>query len=104
MYTANKVKVMVMWSTFPSAPLRLLGRLARLGEPASSHGVGPSEFSTADEDLVHLIYELMDAHSDTAQIVGHSSDEPEWETHLAYLRGLQRAGRAALARLPVGES
>jgi hypothetical protein len=59
--------------------------------------------SAPDRELILLIYELLDAHFDTAQLVGHSAAEPEWESHLAYLRDLQRVGRTALAGLAGGE-
>jgi hypothetical protein len=56
---------------------------------------------TAGEEpaaLVALTYELLDAHADTARLVGDHASDTEWRNHLAYLRDLQRVGRGALAR------
>ena len=52
----------------------------------------PAELST-------LVYELLDAHADTAELAGDLPErEPRWAAHLDYLRALQRTARAALAR------
>jgi hypothetical protein len=48
--------------------------------------------------LMALSYELLDAHADTQQLAGAVATEAEWESHLDYLRDLQRVGREALAR------
>ena len=48
--------------------------------------------------LTDLVYELLDAHGDTMRLAGELTDNHEWAAHLEYLRGLQRVGRAALAR------
>jgi hypothetical protein len=48
------------------------------------------------ERLICLIYELLDAHEDTARIAAGAPD-PMWQTHLVYLRDLQRLGREVLA-------
>lgn len=48
--------------------------------------------------LADLIYELLDAHADTARIAGDQASDAEWQNHLAYLRDLQRVGRETLAR------
>lgn len=55
--------------------------------------------SRADE-LAALVYELLDAHSDTTQLAAeHEHDgDVRWRAHLDYLRALQRTGREALAR------
>jgi hypothetical protein len=50
--------------------------------------------------LTELVYELIDAHSDTMALAERLSDDPRWAAHLEYLRGLQRVGREALARMP----
>lgn len=47
-----------------------------------------------------LIYELLDAHDDTARLARDLASEPDWALHLDYLRALQREGRAVLARIP----
>jgi len=49
--------------------------------------------------LVALTYELLDAHADTQRLAGAVATETEWDSHLAYLRDLQRVGREALARV-----
>ena len=56
-----------------------------------------------EQELVPLIYELLDAHADTAQIAGELQSDPSWEAHLDYLRALQRKGREVLAHFPGGE-
>ncbi len=48
--------------------------------------------------LIALTYELLDAHADTARLASDHASDAEWDNHLAYLRDLQRVGRAALAR------
>jgi hypothetical protein len=55
--------------------------------------------TTSARDLTDLVYELLDAHGDTMRLAGDLGDEQAWAAHLDYLRGLQRVGRAALARL-----
>lgn len=56
--------------------------------------------TVADRDqLAQLIYELLDAHDDTARLVTESRSDPGWEGHLDYLRDLQRVGRELLARV-----
>jgi hypothetical protein len=47
--------------------------------------------------LVALSYELLDAHADTARLASDYAPDAEWDSHLAYLRDLQRVGREALA-------
>jgi hypothetical protein len=48
---------------------------------------------------ISLIYELLDAHDDTARLASGLQADPEWRTHLDYLRDLQRVGREMVARL-----
>jgi hypothetical protein len=50
-------------------------------------------------DLSQFVYELLDAHDDTARIAREDDAEVLWEAHLDYLRALQRKGRELLARL-----
>jgi hypothetical protein len=51
--------------------------------------------------VVDLVYELLDAHDDTARLAPRAFDrDPIWLEHLDYIRGLQRAGREALAHAP----
>ena len=51
-----------------------------------------------DSPLVVLVYELLDAHADTARLACELGDDPSWAAHLDYLRVLQRKSREALAR------
>jgi hypothetical protein len=48
--------------------------------------------------LTELVYELLDAHEDTARLAEDLSPDPRWAAHLDYLRRLQRVGRESLAR------
>jgi hypothetical protein len=61
-------------------------------EPA----VTPST-NTSERILVELVYELLDAHDDTAQLARLSASDQQWAAHLDYLRCLQRKGRQLLA-------
>ena len=47
--------------------------------------------------LAQLVYELLDAHDDTAQLASGFAGDPRWDAHLDYLRNLQRVGREVLA-------
>ena len=49
--------------------------------------------------LTDLVYELLDAHVDTARLAGELEQVPAWAAHLDYLRDLQRVSREALAHL-----
>jgi hypothetical protein len=49
--------------------------------------------------LVNLVYELLDAHDDTARLAQADGGIEDWDAHLDYLRSLQRVGREALARV-----
>lgn len=51
----------------------------------------------AARQLTHLIYELLDAHDDTARLATGEAP-PGWQLHLGYLRDLQRVGREMLAQ------
>jgi hypothetical protein len=65
---------------------------------------GPIAAPQADY-LTDLVYELLDAHEDTARLFAKLDAEPladldedrGLEAHLEYLRRLQRVGREALA-------
>jgi len=52
----------------------------------------------SDAHLTRLVYELLDAHDDTARLAGDLASDPHWQVHLHYLRDLQRHGRESLAR------
>jgi hypothetical protein len=47
--------------------------------------------------LARLVYELLDAHYDTARLAEDVADDERWQAHLAYLRDLQRVAREVLA-------
>jgi hypothetical protein len=68
-------------------------------------GPGPGALASvattrAGGELVGLVYELLDAHADTAELATRTlpSQGPLWAAHLDYLRGLQRCARETLAR------
>ncbi|HEX7289955.1 MAG TPA: hypothetical protein VF250_02400 [Conexibacter sp.] len=48
-------------------------------------------------ELTALVYELLDAHVDTAQLAEELQDDLRWSAHLDYLRALQRSARELLA-------
>jgi hypothetical protein len=58
---------------------------------------GRAPASADASEMTVLIYELLDAHDDTARLVSEMASERVWELHLDYIRDLQRAGRAMLA-------
>jgi len=49
-------------------------------------------------ELGALIYELLDAHADTAELAAELLEDPRWAAHLDYLKALQRTGREMLTR------
>jgi hypothetical protein len=51
------------------------------------------------EYLTSLVYELLDAHSDTISLAGELPCDQRWAAHVDYLQALQRVGREALARV-----
>jgi hypothetical protein len=51
----------------------------------------------ASERLVELVYELLDAHDDTARLAQELGRDVQWAAHLDYLQQLQRVGRELLA-------
>ncbi len=53
------------------------------------------------DDLTTLVYELLDAHDDTAQLAADLGTDPRWAMHLDYLRSLQRVARGVLAHATV---
>ena len=60
-----------------------------MGPTQSTNGVSAA--------LVDLVYELLDAHDDTARLARAEGCEDAWDAHLDYLRSLQRVGREVLA-------
>jgi hypothetical protein len=51
------------------------------------------------EQLVELVYELLDAHADTAALAGGLDEDLSWAAHLDYLRDLQRVAREVLGHV-----
>jgi hypothetical protein len=51
-----------------------------------------------DPELARLIYELLDAHTDTAELAAPLVEQEAWLAHLDYLRDLQRVARHTLAQ------
>lgn len=47
--------------------------------------------------LVELVYELLDAHDDTARLAQDLGPDVKWAAHLDYLQQLQRVGRELLS-------
>jgi hypothetical protein len=56
------------------------------------------------QQLTLLVYELLDAHDDTARPAADLAPDVRWEAHVGYLRDLQRLGREALALASTGHS
>jgi hypothetical protein len=65
---------------------------------ASTYPAIPSPAADRSEQLARLVYELLDAHSDTERLVREQPNELQWRAHLSYLRDLQRLGRELLAQ------
>lgn len=87
------------------------GVLSRLAGRASGPSTAPTNRTDSSPvaeqgtpravpaSLVVLVYELLDAHTDTAELASRLPYDPSWATHVDYLRGLQRKGRETLAQL-----
>ncbi|MBV9002776.1 MAG: hypothetical protein JO304_27220 [Solirubrobacterales bacterium] len=58
----------------------------------------PSPAEERSEQLARLVYELLDAHSDTERLTRERPTELQWRAHLSYLRDLRRLGRQILAQ------
>ena len=61
---------------------------------------GSARSASGDE----LLYELLDAHADTIELVARCATSVEWSLHCDYLRDLQRLTREELARREVTAS
>jgi len=70
---------------------------ARKDEGSPRPITSPAPMSTTAE-LSELIYELLDAHYDTAVLARELTSDAGWSAHLSYLCELQRVGRARLAK------
>jgi hypothetical protein len=56
----------------------------------------------SSETLTLLVFELLDAHDDTARLATDLVCDERWRAHLGYLRDLQRLGREAEAHALAG--
>jgi hypothetical protein len=72
--------------------------------PASRQPSAPESSGEQITALVALVYELLDAHADTARLDADAASDADWANHLAYLRDLQRVGRETLAGVAPGAS
>jgi hypothetical protein len=93
----ERLDVVIRRSTI--APITPAVRPNRTGSPTSV-GIYPHLDS---EGVASLIYELLDAHDDTARLAATLTPDPRWAAHLDYLRALQRKGREVLAHPIVTE-
>jgi hypothetical protein len=66
------------------------------GQPRPGALPDSTRLSEADQ-VVALVYELLDAHSDATQLASEMDFDQFWDAHLDYLRALQRKGREVLA-------
>ena len=64
---------------------------------SGSHMTNANPTAELSNHLARLVYELLDAHYDTARLVEDAAEDERWDAHLAYLRDLQRAARELLA-------
>jgi len=72
----------------------VMSRSDRVGAERAS---GRDMALAGSNQVIELVYELLDAHNDTAELASASAADLCWEAHLDYLRRLQRKGRAMLA-------
>ena len=85
----------VHWRKLSQGIRRLHG--ARVDGGMIEHQATTAENGEELERLVSLIYELLDAHYDTAQLASGLTADRAWLAHLEYLRALQLTGREVLA-------
>jgi hypothetical protein len=85
-----------------SKPGRQLSRRLMVGTSTRSRSQGTCRclWGPAARCPEALVYELLDAHADTAELAAELRGDPRWAAHLGYLRELQRAARETLARGP----
>jgi hypothetical protein len=61
----------------------------------------PHSEAQVSDKLTELVYEMLDAHDDTARLAAEEfAYDERWQAHLAYLKDLQRVGREMLAQAP----
>jgi hypothetical protein len=79
----------------------LIDRARAAGRGGQANGAaGPrATDATSLSAVSELVYELLDAHEDTAQMAAWFRCDPDWREHLQRLQTLQRQGRETLAHL-----
>jgi hypothetical protein len=87
---------LIRW--IPDVLVRRVARITAEPSPGGTSSAGDPDARWHGHEVV-LIYELLDAHDDTAQMAAEFTEDPVWQAHLEYLRGLQRKGRELLARI-----
>lgn len=92
---AVNVGAQLIWvagSSAIDAGRRARGRIG--GASPRDHAVAPV---TVRAEVVDLVYELLDAHRDTADLALAPWNDDGWRAHLEYLRALQRKSRELIA-------
>ena len=90
-----RVAVVVPWGVVDAWIATLVERLATSSFDVQVYRDAPA--SRPRSPWAYRVYELLDAHDDTAELASDYSEE-SWELHLDYLRSLQRRTREILAR------
>ena len=88
-------RALIYAGTGPAGRRRSKG-LGRITDTTATYERQPQYGSV--NDLRELIYELLDAHVDTAQLAEPLTHDSCWMAHVQYLQALQRKGRELLAR------
>jgi hypothetical protein len=73
-----------------SIPAFVIGTPPRRPTPSVPERHAPSPATDGTERLERLVYELLDPHLDTEQLMRAPSTHLVWLAHLRYLRDLQR--------------
>jgi hypothetical protein len=80
-----------------AAITRHLRYFTRRTAPDTSNGAQRSLNTPIPMSVSALVYELLDAHADTAKLAASLPEDLRWGAHLDYLKALQRKGRETLA-------
>jgi len=91
-----RTRLAVLVSRKPPTAIALRPAAATINACPTSDGEPNGSIAA---DVGALVYELLDAHADTADLAADLRWEPRWTAHLDYLRALQRTGREALAHM-----
>jgi DICT domain-containing protein len=89
-------------ATVVAAGMLIYGVVTSTQSPVTARGESgetPQPGMTADYET--LVYELLDAHAETAELAADLTWDPFWAAHLDYLQALQRTGRETLAQTPM---